>query len=78
MSCLGVFANESRSLLTVFDKIGFDKKQQDFCVKRMTTIAIRQHISYFVVETKNGVTQLFYLINVFVMIEVAGYKLPIC
>ena len=58
MSCLGVFANESRSLLTMFDKIGFDKKQQDFCVF--------------------GVTQLFYLINVFVMIQVAGYKLPIC
>ena len=36
-----------------------------------------QFISYFVVETKSGVTQLFYL-NVFVMIQVAGYKLPIC
>ena len=51
MSCLGVFANESRSLLTMFDKIGFDKKQQDFCVKRMTTIAIRT--TYFIFCSRN-------------------------
>ena len=38
MSCLGIFANESIKNL---DKIGFEKKHQDFCVKRMTTIAIR-------------------------------------
>ena len=41
MSCLGVFANDSISLLSMFDKLGFDKKEKDFCVKRMTTIAIR-------------------------------------
>ena len=52
MSCLGVFANESRSLLTMFDKIGFDKKQQDFCVKRMTTIAIRTTYFIFNKQTK--------------------------
>ena len=51
MSCLGVFANESRSLLTMFDKIGFNKKQQDFCVKRMTTIAIRT--TYFIFCSRN-------------------------
>ena len=51
MSCLGVFANESRSLLTMFDKIRFDKKQQDFCVKRMTTIAIRT--TYFIFCSRN-------------------------
>ena len=51
MSCLGVFANESTSLLTMFDKIGFDKKQQDFCVKRMTTIAIRT--TYFIFCSRN-------------------------
>ena len=26
------YVNESKSPLTIFDKIGFDKKQQDFCV----------------------------------------------
>ena len=46
MSCLGVFANESISLLTMLDKLGFDKKQQDFSLKRMTTIAIRT--TYFI------------------------------
>ena len=51
MSCLGVFTNESRSLLTMFDKIAFDKKQQDFCVKRMTTIAIRT--TYFIFCSRN-------------------------
>ena len=51
MSYSGVFANESRSLLTMFDKIGFDKKQQDFCVKRMTTIAIRT--TYFIFCSRN-------------------------
>ena len=46
MSCLGVFANESISLLTMFNNLGFDRKLQDFCIKRMTTIAIRT--TYFV------------------------------
>ena len=73
MSCLGVFANESRSLLTMFDKIGFDKNQQDFCVKRMTTIAIRT--TYFIFCSRNK--EWVWVINVFVMIQVAGYKLPI-
>ena len=41
MSCLGVFANDSISLLSLFAKLGFDKKEQDFCVKRMTTVVIR-------------------------------------
>ena len=41
MSCLGAFANESISLLTMLDKLGFEKKQQDFSLKSMTTIAIR-------------------------------------
>ena len=40
MSCLGVFANKV-SFLSMFDKLGFYKKEQDFCVKCMTTIAIR-------------------------------------
>ena len=78
MSCLGVFANESRSLLTMFDKTGFDKKQQDFCVKRMTTIAIRTTYFIFCSRNKEWGNPTLYLINVFVMIQVAGYKLPIC
>ena len=51
MSCLGVFANESISLLKMLDKIGFEKKHQDFCVKRMTTIAIRT--TYFIFCRRN-------------------------
>ena len=51
MSCLGVFANESISLLTMLDKLGFDKKQQDFSLKRMTTIAIRT--TYFIFCCRN-------------------------
>ena len=66
MSCSGVFANDSIFLLSMFDKLGFGKKEQDFCVKRMTTIAIRTtFIIYFVAETKNGKTLTFYLINFF-------------
>ena len=51
MSCVGVFANGSRSLLAMLDKIGFYKKQQDFCAKRMTTIAIRT--TYFIFCSRN-------------------------
>ena len=51
MSCLGVFANESISLLKMLDNIGFEKKHQDFCVKRMTTIAIRT--TYFIFCRRN-------------------------
>ncbi len=51
MSCLGVFANESISLLTMLDKLGLDKKQQDFSLKRMTTIAIRT--TYFIFCCRN-------------------------
>ena len=51
MSCLGVFANESISLLTMFNNLGFDRKLQDFCIKRMTTIAIRT--TYFVFCCRN-------------------------
>ena len=46
MSCLGVFSNDSISLLSMFDK-----KEQDFCVKRMTTIAIRT--TYYIFCTRN-------------------------
>ncbi len=51
MSCLDVFANESISLLTMLAKIGFDGKQQDFSLKRMTTIPIRT--TYFIFCSRN-------------------------
>ena len=51
MSFLGVFANESISLLKMLDKISFEKKHQDFSVKRMTTIAIRT--TYFIFCRRN-------------------------
>ena len=51
MICLGVFANDSISLLCMFDKLGFDKMEQDFCVKRMTTIAIRT--TYYIFCSRN-------------------------
>ena len=51
MSCIGVFSNEDISLLKMLDKIGFEKKHQDFCVKRMTTIAIRT--TYFIFCRRN-------------------------
>ena len=51
MSCQGVFANESISLLTMFNNLGLDRKVQDFCIKRMTTIAIRT--TYFVFCCRN-------------------------
>ena len=47
MSCIGVFANKGISLLKMLDKIGFEKKRQDFCVKRMMTIAIRTTYFFF-------------------------------
>lgn len=51
MSCLGVFADESRSLFNMLDKLGVDQKQQDYCVKHMTTIAIRT--TYYIFCRRN-------------------------
>ena len=50
------YANESISLLKMLDKIGFERKHQDFCVKRMTTIP---NNLLYIEETTNGKTQLF-------------------
>ena len=38
-------------VLKMLDKIGFEKKHQDFCVKRMTTIAIQT--TYFIFCRRN-------------------------
>ena len=43
--------NESISLLKMLEKIGFEKNHQDFCVKRMTTIAIQT--TYFIFCRRN-------------------------
>ena len=51
MSCLGVFAKESSSFLKMLHDVGFDEKHKMFCVRKMTTIAIRT--SYYIFCCRN-------------------------
>ena len=41
MSSLGVFDKECFTFLEMLDTIGMDKKQQHYCIKKMTSYAIR-------------------------------------
>ena len=46
ISSLGVFAKESSNFLTMLDDIGFEDKHKIYCIRKMTTIAIRT--SYYI------------------------------
>ena len=41
MSALGVFSNECSTFIEMLNDLGFNKSHKDYCIRRMTTIAIR-------------------------------------
>ena len=41
VSCLGVFDKECYSLLKLLNAIGVDKKHQEYCFKKIASLAIR-------------------------------------
>ena len=46
MSSLGVFANESVTFMKMLDNVGFSETHKMYCVRKMTSIAIRT--SYYI------------------------------
>jgi hypothetical protein len=51
ISSLGVFAKECLTFMDMRNDLGFDKNQQKYCFKRMTTIAIRT--TYYIFCCRN-------------------------
>ena len=51
MSSLGVFDKECFTFLEMLDTIGMDKKQQHYCIKKMTSYAIRA--TYYIFCCRN-------------------------
>ena len=51
MSCLGVFDSECLSFLEMLNTLGMEKMQQQFCIKKMMSIAIRS--SYYIFCCRN-------------------------
>ena len=51
ISSLGVFAKECLTFMDMLNDLGFDKKHQKYCFKRMTTIAIRT--TYYIFCCRN-------------------------
>ena len=41
ISSLGVFAKECSTFLQMLDDLGFEKKHKNYCIRKITTIAIR-------------------------------------
>ena len=48
---LGVFAKECSSFLEMLDDLDFQKQHQNYCIRRMTTIAIRA--TYYIFCCRN-------------------------
>ena len=51
ISSLGVFAKECTNFIAMLNDLGFEKNHQNYCVKRMTTIAIRS--TYYIFCCRN-------------------------
>ena len=51
ISSLGVFAKECSSFLEMLDDLDFQKQHQNYCIRRMTTIAIRA--TYYIFCCRN-------------------------
>ena len=51
ISSLGVFEKECLTFMDMLNDLGFDKKHQKYCFKRMTTIAIRT--TYYIFCCRN-------------------------
>ena len=51
ISSLGIFAKECSTFMDMLTDVGFDKKHQTYCIKRMTTIAIRT--TYYIFCCRN-------------------------
>ena len=54
ISALGVFSKECSTFMKMLNGVGLDKKHQNFCVKKIMSIAIRTTYYIFVVETRIG------------------------
>ena len=63
MSSLGVFSDECSTFLDMINDTGIDKKQQRYIIMIIIIIiikmlkALEEHITSFVVETRNGIAQ---------------------
>ena len=57
MSSLGVFSNECFTFLYMMNDFGIDKKQQDYIIKKMLSIAITSTYFIFVVEIRIWIAQ---------------------
>ena len=51
MSSLGVFAKDYLTPLEMLNDLGFENNDQKYCIKRMTTIAIRT--TYYIFWCRN-------------------------
>ena len=52
ISSLGVFAKECFPFLQMLDDLGFEKKYQNYCIRKITTIAIRTTYCIFCCRKK--------------------------
>ena len=53
MSCLGVFAKECSTFMEMLNDLGFEHNYKKYCIKRMTTIAIRTTYYIFCCRNKD-------------------------
>ena len=53
MSCLGVFAKECSTFMEMLNDLGFEHSYKKYCIKRMTTIAIRTTYYIFCCRNKD-------------------------
>ena len=53
MSCLGVFAKECSTFMEMLNDLGFEDSYKKYCIKRMTTIAIRTTYYIFCCRNKD-------------------------
>ena len=55
MSCLGVFAKECSTFMEMLNDLGFAHNYKKYCIKRMTTIAIRT--TYYILLPEQGLVR---------------------
>ncbi len=57
ISSLGVFAKECSTFLQMLDDLGFEKKHKNYCIKKITTIAIRTTYYTYILLPKEGMVK---------------------
>ena len=55
MSCLGVFAKECSTFMEMLNNLGFQNNYKKYCIKRITTIAIRT--TYYILLPEQGLVR---------------------